>query len=95
MPHGSHADDGMPERYTPHDDDWYQNRKLIANELRRMSEEIQIIRSDIDKYRREDIADIKTDIALLRLKSSLWGAIMGGATGTLVIVAGVLMRLIK
>lgn len=77
------------------DDSWMVNRKLIINELRRMADEVQSVREKFDEFRREDIATLKTDIALLKLKSSLWGAVLGGATGMLVTAGAILLRLVK
>jgi hypothetical protein len=76
-------------------DGWTQNRKLIIRELERLGDDISGISDSVSKIRLEDIADLKTDIALLKLKSSLWGAVMGAATGVLVTAASILLRLVK
>jgi hypothetical protein len=75
-------------------DGWSENRKLILRELERFGDDINSIREDFGRFRQEDIASIKTDIALLKLKSSLWGAVLGGASGLLVTAGAILLRLI-
>lgn len=77
------------------DDGWIENRKLIVNELTRLANDVHAIRETFNAFRQKDIADLRTDIALLKLKSSLWGAVLGGAAGTLVTASALLLRLVK
>jgi hypothetical protein len=77
------------------EDDWVTNRKLIVAELRRIGDDVRAVTDSFDKFRREDIAELKIDIALLKLKSSLWGAVLGGAAGMLVTAGAIMLRLVK
>jgi len=54
----------MPEN------DWNEWSKYVLNELKRHNK--------VQEKMQSDIASIKTDIALLKLKSGLWG-LAGGA----------------
>lgn len=78
-----------------HEEGWIEHRKLILNELQRLTTEVGNIREKLDTFRQEDVADLRTEIALLKLKSSLWGAILGGASGVVVTAGAILLRLIK
>ena len=76
-------------------DGWDVNRKLILAELDRLARDLQAIREAFDEFRYEDISGLRTDIALLKFKCSLWG-IAGGSVGTLLIgAAAILLKLIK
>lgn len=80
---------------TQEGDGWTENRKLILRELERFGSDLKDIRETIAEFRQADIAQIKTEIALLKLKSSLWGAVLGGVSGALVATVSVLVRLVK
>ena len=77
------------------DDGWIENRKLISRELERLGEDLSAIREHISKIRQDELSSLRTDIALLKLKSSLWGGLMGGATAMLVTAGAILLRLVK
>jgi len=51
-------------------DDWNEWSKFVLNELKRLNEGQAALQKDINS--------IKTDIALLKLKSGIWG-LAGGA----------------
>lgn len=76
-------------------DGWPENRKLILRELERLGEDIRSVVKGIADIREGDLAELKTEIALLKLKSSLWGAVLGGASGILVTAGAVLIRLVQ
>ena len=77
------------------DDGWAENRKLILREIERLGDDLGGIREHLSIIRQKEIADLKTDIALLKLKASLWGAVLGGASGVLVTAGAILLRLVK
>lgn len=85
MPDGRRIDD---------EDGWIVNRKLVAAELERIGRDVHALRDTLNDIRGTDLADIRIDIALLKLKSSLWGAVLGGVSGTLVTGAAILLRMI-
>lgn len=74
---------------------WEVNRKLIIDRIDRLSDELGVIKSKLDQFRQDDIAQIRTEIALLKLKSSLWGAVMGAATGIAVAVTAAIFKVLK
>jgi hypothetical protein len=59
-------------------DDWREYRKLVLAELKRLNE-------SLDSINRE-LATAKTDIALLQLKASAWGAVSGAVVATGIIL---------
>lgn len=69
---------------------WIEYRRLILSELDRVGKEIRAIHEKVDAFRVNDLATIKTDIALLKFQAGLWGAIGGTLFGA---VATALLRL--
>lgn len=66
------------------DNEWEQNRKLVLVTLERFENGLSSLG--------DKIADLSTDVALLKFKSTLWGGVMGGVTGMLVAAGAVLLR---
>lgn len=67
---------------------WGEYRRLILAELERITREISGINEKIERFRQEDISQIKTDIALLKFQAAMWGAGAGmvfGAIATAVV----------
>lgn len=77
----------------PEVDGWDVNRKMILAELTRMGDELQAVREAFDMFRWRDLGELRTDIALLKFKASLWGGALGAIGGILVSVAAILLRL--
>lgn len=77
------------------DHGWTVNRKLILDTLERLRVELAHIKDKLDRFRQEDIAEIRTEIALLKVKSSMWGAAMGAATGIAVALTAAIFRGLK
>lgn len=67
----------------PHIGEWTEYRALVIAELTRINLTLEAIRSDLNMA--------KTDIALLQLKSSVWGAI----AGAVVALGIILMRYVQ
>jgi hypothetical protein len=74
--------------------DWLESRRLVAYELKSIRTEVHSIRDRLDEFRADDLPALRTEIALLKFKSSLWGAILGGLSGILVSVAFVASRFV-
>ena len=74
--------------------DWIESRRLVAYELRSIRTEVHTIRERLDEFRAEDLPKLRTEIALLKFKSSIWGAILGGLSGILVSLAFLISRLV-
>jgi hypothetical protein len=53
----------------PEIEGWLEYRKLILSELERVSRELR----DLN----QKVSDIHTEIAMLKVKSGLWGALAG------------------
>lgn len=70
---------------------WGQYRRLILAELERINQAVSRVDQKLEQFRSEDLSQIKTDIALLQLKASLWG----GMAGVLVTMAAVLLRMVR
>lgn len=52
-------------------------RLLLVNELERTSAGLRDLNQKVDQFRREDVAQMKTDIALLKMQATIYGAIAG------------------
>ena len=63
--------------------EWRDYQKLILHELERMDERLKRVEVQL--------GEIRTDIALLKLKSGLWGLV----AGTLPVIGMVLWSLLK
>ena len=55
---------------TSNENDWNEYSNLVLHELKRLNEGQEALR--------QDVQSVKTEIALLKLKSGVWG-VMGGA----------------
>jgi hypothetical protein len=53
----------------PKGNDWNEWRKLVLHELETHSSDLKEIRENVSK--------VKTEIAMLKVKSGLWGAVAG------------------
>jgi hypothetical protein len=58
-------------------------RRLILQALERLDGEIRNINVKIDTFRAEDIATLKVEVAMLKVKAGMWGALCGLVTGVL------------
>jgi hypothetical protein len=74
---------------------WDVNRKLILDSIDRLRDELAAIKNKLDQFRQDDIAQIRTEIALLKVKSSMWGAAMGAATGIAVALTAAIFKGLK
>lgn len=57
--------------------DWTTYQKLILHRLDAQHSDIQKVKDDVSGIRTEDIPGLKTEIALLKLKSGVFGALAG------------------
>jgi len=67
---------------------WRDYRRFVVEELRRINVTIGVITEKIEKFRQDDIAQLKTDIALLKFQAGIFGALGGtlfGAIATAVV----------
>ena len=73
-------------------EDFFSYKKFLVAELERLADELHAMRAIIDETRRKEIAELRTDIALLKFQTALWGAGLGAAAG---IAATLIVRMIK
>jgi hypothetical protein len=66
--------------------DWGQYRRLILSELKRINTSIGEINAKIERFRQEDLNQIKTDIALLKFQALLYGAAASAVVSLLIAV---------
>jgi hypothetical protein len=68
---------------------WGEYRRLILNELERINKSIDDVNTKIERFRQDDLSQIKTDIALLKFQAALWGALASA------VVSGVIAFVFK
>lgn len=54
---------------------WGEYRRHILFELERIGGDIRTINEKIERFRQEDLSQIKTDIALLKFQAAMYGAV--------------------
>ncbi len=57
--------------------DWNTYQALVLDELRKHGERLDKIDDKVDKVRTIDIPALKVDIAFLKVKAGIWGAVAG------------------
>ena len=70
---------------------WLEYRQLVLNELQRLNNNITDLGNRLDRNYHEyqtEFSKIKIDIAMLQVKSGLWGAV----AGILVTLSAVFLR---
>lgn len=75
------ADDRSPEQ-----ESWYEWRRHLLAELERQAKAINDVNSKIDNYMGSDMSKMKVDIAMLQVKSGMWGAV-----AAIVVVIGTIL----
>lgn len=69
----------MPEEENNNRDDnsWKEYQKLVLSELKRLDKNITILDEKVDSIRQAELAQLNSEIKLLKYKSTLWGGIAG------------------
>lgn len=62
-------------------DDWKEHRLLIMSEIRSLREDVRDVKASMITVREVDLSRIRIDIAMLQVKSGLWGAGAGALIG--------------
>lgn len=65
--------------------DWGEYRRLILQELQRLHDGINEVKSQITALHASEIASIKAEIAVLQIKSGVWGFIAGAVPSAVAI----------
>lgn len=74
------------------DRSWGEYRRLILSELERITRNIGEINEKIERFRQEDLSEIKTDIALLKFQAAMWGAGAGAVFTAVITFAPKLLK---
>lgn len=67
---------------------WNEYKLLVLDQLTRVSNQVLDLERKMDSFRADDIANVKVEIALLKQKAGLWGAVAGlipGAIAALIV----------
>lgn len=56
---------------------WSEYKLLVLDKLEMVCAQIKELEHKVDSFRSDDIAGVKVDIALLKQKAGMWGAIAG------------------
>lgn len=65
--------------------DWGEYRRLILQELQRLHDGISEVKNQISSLHSSEIASIKAEIAVLQIKSGVWGFIAGAVPSAVAI----------
>lgn len=56
---------------------WSEYKLLVLDQLEGLKAQVRQLESKMDSFRADDIANVKVEIALLKQKAAVWGAISG------------------
>jgi len=59
---------------------------MVLAELERHSEQLKEVDDKLNKIRNEDLAGIRSEIAVLKMKAGIWGAAAGLVPGVAVMI---------
>jgi hypothetical protein len=62
------------------DNDWNEYKELILSELERINKQLETINEKFENIFLEEIVKLKVDIAMLQIKSGIFGALTGAVT---------------
>lgn len=82
----------MVEVSRPDGEAWDYYRRMIVQQLKDLQTDLAVVRSEIQNFKQVELSAIKVEIALLKLKSSLWGALLGTIGGAVVTAAAILSK---
>jgi hypothetical protein len=74
------------------DEAWGEYRMLVLAELKRLTEAIADVKEKIDELQSRDISELRSEIAILKLKSGMWGLIAGAIPGMIAALYVVLSK---
>jgi hypothetical protein len=69
-----------------HDNGWDSYQKLVLGKLSDHSAVLESLDNKIQSIRTEDIPSLQIEIAMLKIKAGVWGAVAGVIPGTLAVV---------
>lgn len=71
---------------------WNEYKLLVLDQLEGLKSQVRSLENKVDAFRADDIANVKVEIALLKQKAGLWGAIAGFVPGALAALVWYLSR---
>lgn len=72
-------------------DTFGEYRRLILSELERLSSSVQDLTHQINQLRASDLAEIRSEIGMLKVKAGVWG-LLGGLIPVLAALAALLLK---
>jgi GTPase Era involved in 16S rRNA processing len=71
---------------------WGEYRRLILAQLQDLKESVLAVTEKIERFRAEDLAEIKSDVKLLKFQATMVAAI---ASAIVSIIVGVIIKYVK
>lgn len=71
---------------------WTEYRRLVLGELVRIEKDIGSLHDKFDDLKTNDIGAMRVEIAMLKLKAGMFGAMTGTLTGLAVAIGAYLMH---
>jgi len=71
---------------------WTEYRRLVLGELVRIEKDISSLHDKFDDLKTNDIGAMRVEIAMLKLKAGMFGAMTGTLTGLAVAIGAYLMH---
>lgn len=62
---------------------WNEYKLLVLDQLEGLKGQVRSLEAKVDGFRADDIANVKVEIALLKQKAGIWGAIAGLVPGAI------------
>lgn len=75
------AEDRQQQQAREDREDWFDYRRLVLSQIQALQKDLSSIRTEVQTFRTKDIGELKIEIALLKLKTAMWGAILGAIGG--------------
>lgn len=73
------------------DEGWKAYRRLILAQLKSLDEAVRLLDAKLASFYAKDVAQLRVDIAMLQVKSGVWGA----AAGLIVVMISVFVAMVK
>lgn len=71
---------------------WNEYKLLVLDQLEGLKRQVLSLEAKVDGFRADDIANVKVEIALLKQRAGMWGAIAGLVPGALAALVWYLSR---
>lgn len=68
---------------------WGEYRRLVLAELENLRKDVGGLSDKVERFRAEDLAQIKQDITLLKFQAAAWGVL---ASAVISIIVGIIVR---